>query len=666
MKESIKESREKSKNQILSDIAEIYHLLERQNATITSLYEEKNLESKFPALTEILNEMDASEEMRFACVDRIVGLKEASLLNVLQKLGISEERSTQIRKKLLRVTRDFYRQKHEEILDFIQDNHLLTPFLREVLFSVHRIGQHFDTFFESWQKRLILGINKDLNERFGGDLSAILRELESSIEVSNEDFSAQGGFTHKGELSDRSYSVPVLRGRQYQAVSYAEFFAQEFQGLQEALVESLQRLEEIDTVCEELEQKDAHLEYFRALKNALLQRDCGHLLESWRLVDKAWMQISTPLQIGHPLEYYEDHFRKAVAPEWDLRIARIYEGKDLLEIETKREFSVSKESVLRFYKSFSATFPQTPFKDSIDQCVAQSLAQTQCYGGMPMLFYGAELNGLFSAQVVPNDEKVSQKYGKKIFYFPDRVRELSMAKPFMLLTSKTFPKDFLDFVRTLLFFRERDWHRVYEISTIGHEFGHILWVDSESELRLNESGVFKNIEEFKATMGGLVSYFVQENKTLLKEVIASVISRAVGLVAWKKEDEVLPYYCEGLIHLDVLFSAGVLRYRGDFESHALEISLDKESLESLQQVYTEVYRKLVLVYLNKQDARIFLDSFMQKDNKGCYEPTREQVRRFTEDYYAQYERIGQVKDPLTSQMWKQNHQQGQMQGQMNV
>jgi len=32
------------------------------------------------------------------------------------------------------------------------------------------------------------------------------------------------------------------------------------------------------------------------------------------------MSIKTPFQISHPLEFYEDKYRKAVAPEWDLRI----------------------------------------------------------------------------------------------------------------------------------------------------------------------------------------------------------------------------------------------------------------------------------------------------------------------------------------------------------
>jgi len=36
--------------------------------------------------------------------------------------------------------------------------------------------------------------------------------------------------------------------------------------------------------------------------------------------------------------------------------------------------------------------------------------------GKPMPIYGAEFNGLFSAQVVPNDEIVSAEFGKKILH----------------------------------------------------------------------------------------------------------------------------------------------------------------------------------------------------------------------------------------------------------
>lgn len=44
----------------------------------------------------------------------------------------------------------------------------------------------------------------------------------------------------------------------------------------------------------------------------------------------------------------------------------------------------------------------------------------------------------------------------------------------MRIASEIFNKDFLDYGRDILFFKEKIWKRVYEVSTIGHEFGHIF------------------------------------------------------------------------------------------------------------------------------------------------------------------------------------------------
>lgn len=641
------------KQKILNDIARIYSFVSIQNKETNAFYQNLNSPIISDILQDVLECLMDNDEVRFACVERIVGLKEAAILNVFNKYKIDEKLQEKLRKNLFIITRDFHTSKHKEILNFIHKNTLLTPFLREMLESVHRIGIAFNGFFVSWQERLILGINKDLQIAFKGDLKAILKALESSFEVCTKDFKHQGGFSYEGEISDRSYSVPILKDSAYSAVAYAEFFVDDFRAIKEAFDVSLQKLENIAEVCKELEQKDAYMNYLKTLKNALLQKDCGELLEAWREVDRAWMEISTPLQIGHPLEYYEDHFRKAVAPEWDLRIARIYEGVNLLGEEDS--FRVTKAMILDFYLQYSKDMPNTEYKQRIDQCVQESLHKTQCYGGMPMLFYGAELNGLFSAQVVPNDEEVSKKYGKKIFYFPDRVREISIAKPFMQLSKITFPKEFLDFNRELLYFRAEDWYKIYEIATVGHEFGHILWVDVDSELKMNLSGQFKNIEEFKATMGGLAFYFCAKDKPLLKELIFNTIARAVGLIAWQKENEVLPYYCEGLIHLHILFLSGVLRYKGDFNAIALDIIINDITLQTLQKCYLEVYNTLIVTYLHKQDAKNFLEKFVKKDNDGYYKPIHKEVCDFVEDYYKKYEEIGQLQDSLTPKQWQDNY-----------
>ncbi|MCH5323428.1 MAG: invasion protein CiaB [Helicobacter sp.] len=661
----------KDENTILSELAEVYTYLQTKNREISDWYlalEQKPLaipkilEKTFHQLTLLAQQSkgDCSEETKvcekeilLALLDRVVGLKENALENILEKLKCKESLKYQIKEEMLKLTQDFYVKRYEAVILYLTQRELLTPFLRELIACVHKIGLVFNDFFRHWQNDLILGINKDLSEKYKGDLSAILEALTPSFEVSK-----------KGEISDRSYSVPVYQEGKYKAVAYASYFKTEFARFKEIFEEVLEKLSEIEEICPALEQKDAYLSYLLALKNALIQEDTQELLESWREVDKFWLAISTPLQIGHPLEYYEDHYRKSVAPEWDIRIARIYQGRDLLK-ERQEDFKISQREIWDFYQNFSESLPPIPQKHSINECVRQSLLQTQSYGGIPLAFYGAEFNGLFSAQVVPNDESVSAKFGKKIFYFPDRVWSLACAKPFMLLSSKTFCEEFLDFNRNLLFFRKNDWYKVYEITTIGHEFGHILWVDSESELKMNQSGHFKNIEEFKATMGGLAYYFTYlglnrqreipdiYSKSLLKEVIYSTISRAVGLIAWLKDDEVLPYYCEGLIHLAILFESGVLEYEGDFSKVALRIN--EEKFFDLVALYLETYAKLACVYLGKQDAKDFLEFYVILDKKGEYKPKNAKIRDFVEDYYAQYQAIGQVVDEITPTMWKKLH-----------
>ena len=66
----------------------------------------------------------------------------------------------------------------------------------------------------------------------------------------------------------------------------------------------------------------------------------------------------------------------------------------------------------------------------------------------------------------------------------------------MKLTSEIFDKTYLNFGRAILFKHPEIWRRVYEISTIGHEFGHIFFIDEDTENLMNKSGVFKYIEEF--------------------------------------------------------------------------------------------------------------------------------------------------------------------------
>jgi hypothetical protein len=150
---------------------------------------------------------------------------------------------------------------------------------------------------------------------------------------------------------------------------------------------------------------------------------------------------------------------------------------------------------------------------------------------------------------------------------------------------------------------------------------------------MNGTGQFKNIEEFKATSGGLMAFFVNERDELKKHIVDDLVSRAVGLMAWREVGEVLPYYCEGLIHLDILFTSGVITY----DEH---IEIDYSKYNEMKETYQKAYKKLAETYLAKVDANEYLKQYTVKEN-SVYLPIKEEIRSFVEHYYAQYKEIGQ-------------------------
>ncbi len=183
------------------------------------------------------------------------------------------------------------------------------------------------------------------------------------------------------------------------------------------------------------------------------------------------------------------------------------------------------------------------------------------------------------------------------------------------------------------------WHEIYDISTIGHEYGHILWIDADTETKMNGTGQFKNIEEFKATAGGLMAFFHNEREELKHHVVDDVVSRAVGLMAWREVGEVLPYYCEGLIHLDILFGSGVMTYDG-------QIQIDYTQYDAMKEGYQNAYKNLAENYLKKVDASEYLGQYAVKID-GIYLPKDEKITSFVEHYYARYKQIGQQTTTLS-------------------
>lgn len=599
----------------LEDLQVIYDELQVRQKSLNGYYDLLEKEHKRAAFTVdsflMLLKLPNTPETKVAALNRIINLKEDSLNQVLTKAGLSDEEIALKKKLAYGFVSTIHISRHESLLSWVDEEELLTPFYRSLMFGVHLVGVRLSTWQSAWTEHIIDGINKELSSTYNGDDTKVMEMLNQKGLLD---------LAPNGEVGDRCYSVLKKDDNgDYISVSYKEAFPKEVENVELALDQLIKSLEDKDD--EVYNQKVEWIDYFKAIKSAFGHTVCNELIEKWADVDRAWMKVTTPIQVGHPLEYYEDHYRKAVALEWDLRV-----------INPKLQDGSSTRSNIKNFSSNMAKDMTANAIKTIDNNLKQ-VDETQLYIGQPILYYAAEFNGLFSAQVVPNDEDVSSEFGKKIFAYADFVMESKRAKPTMKLSVETMGEQFVKDQNDLLNNNPKLWHEIYDISTVGHEYGHILWIDSDTEGKMNATGQFKNIEEFKATTGGLMAFFINDTKELREHIVNDVVSRAVGLMAWREVGEVLPYYCEGLIHLDILFRSNIIAYDG-------EIKIDYSAYESMETEYTNAYKDLVKTYINKVDASEYLNNYAVKIN-NVYLPKNENIRKFVEHYYDRYKEIGQ-------------------------
>lgn len=616
-----------NKDKFLNDLDEVYSFLNTQKSNVNKLisYLENNEFEKLTIIEEFAKylELEISDDLRFALITRLVNLRDDSLVQVLKKQNKNEEEIIELQEDAYCFVRDFWHEKHKNTVDYIKNNNLLTPFYRAIFQGVYEVGLKMSSWQSLWTAHIINGTNKELMNKFDGDEEKVFKYLEDNKLLD---------LGHNAMIADRSYSALVKEKDAYHSQAYIKAFKTQTT----AVIDTLEEFEEslIELEDEEYGEKWNYILYIQSLIKAFGEEKTHLLVSRWADVDRAWMKIKSPVQIGHPLEYYEDHFRKAVALEWDIRL-------------TNPEFSQNDNRVNKIKSAFAKIFEnleQSKENKSVYDFSLKSLDEVQLYIGRPALFFAAEFNGLFSAQVVPNDEIVSKEMGKKIFAFSDEILQTTRAKPFLKLSSEIFGQEILKEDREFLFNETAAWHKVYDITTIGHEFGHILWCDDETESLMNKTGNFKNIEEFKATTGGLVSFFLDnsnDEKELEKQVLIDTVKRAVGLMGWMEVDEVQPYYCEGIIHLSGLFDSKVL----DFKDEKLIIDLSASKYEDLKKWYVQTYTSLAKHYLDKKDASEFLNIYAVKESK-YFMPVNKKINAFVKSYFKRYQEIGQELDNL--------------------
>ncbi|MFA6788502.1 MAG: invasion protein CiaB [Arcobacteraceae bacterium] len=619
-----------TQEQFLNDVNTLYVYLDDQKNNINQLI--THLENKnYEQLTLIdmfathlgLGVLD--DTLRLALITRLVNLRDDSLVQVLKKLSKDEKEVIVLQEKAYGFVRNFWEEKHQTTLEFIKKENLLTPFYQAIFEGVYHVGIKMSQWQSTWTAHIINGINKELLAMFEGNEAKAFEYLEE-----NKLFD----LGHNGQIADRSYSALVKQyDGNYESQAYIKAFKKETTQVINALEEFVDKLIELDD--EIYSQKWNYVEYLQTLIKAFSEDKTHRLVEQWANVDRAWMKITTPIQIGHPLEYYEDHFRKAVALEWDIRLSNPKFEKNAQRVEKMKTMFSTIFHSLHIGENYEA-------HKAIFDFSMKSLDKVQLYIGRPASFFAAEFNGLFSAQVVPNDEIVSKDEGKKIFAFSDEILQTSRAKPFLQLSQEIFGQEFLSLDRNFLFKEDKKWHQVYDITTIGHEYGHILWCDDETESVMNKTGNFKNIEEFKATTGGLVSFFIGNSENeLTQQVLIDTIKRSVGLIGWMEVDEVQPYYCEGLIHLTGLFESQVLTWKNE----KFSIDLSEDAFVALKQWYIKTYQELALHYLHKKDATEFLNKYATKEKK-YFMPNNDTINAFVTHYFERYKAIGQELDTV--------------------
>lgn len=589
-------------------------LVKSRKAKLNKLYDTLNDPSPHPLVQRGLElcKLQDSPNTRLAMLRRLVDLKEEALSEEFNKRGFKQSECEEKKDLLYTLVSSLYEVEHEDLI--AQAKPFLDEFELCVVQGVHKLGIIFNAFTRSWQKNIIYKNHALLQSEFASLQDVLVFLDKNKLYQTNEE----------GKKADRAYGGLLKFGSSWSMQPYAKLFADHVSRLDYEFSNLLEKLQSFELNPA----RKSYIKYFSLLRHAFNEKDNAKCILAWQDVEFAWMEIKGPLQIGHPLEYYEDPYAKSVALEWDLRIKDDYPF-DVSAFETNIK------------KSFKHIYDNLGVKDeALFNKVNASIDKTQCYICLPALYYGANLNGLFSAQVVPNDEFVSSQTGKKIFAFLNHVYNSSKAAPFMKLPSMVLPKDFLDYTRDILFFQEDVWKKTYEVSTIGHEYGHILFIGDDTEARMQASGVFKNIEEFKATMGGLINFFLHEEKELIKPVFAQFISRTIGLIAWQRVLDVRPYYCEGLIGLELLFSSNTL----SFEENKLSIDLEK--YDTFKAVAMQRYEELASNYLARKDAKEFLDRFAVMEGE-YYLPTNPKIKEFVNWYYALYEKHGNEvdKDP---------------------
>jgi hypothetical protein len=274
----------------------IYEIVTKRNEKINSLYNDLGeYKELFENILKEIN-LEINEETMHSITQRFVNLREDALLNMMKKANFSNKEIIKAQITVYNYVKEFWLKSHQEMIEEMKE--YLTPFYYELFKGIHNIGIVFSDWQIEWTNAIINGINQDLLTEFNGDEAKIFEMLRSKQLFD---------LGHNGE-ADRCYTVLVKEDNEYKVKTYPEIFQNEIYLATKHLQELILKLNNYED-----EYKKEWINYLNKINDALLCDERDNLVKKWSEVDIAWMDVKSPIQVGHPLEYYEDHFRKTVA-----------------------------------------------------------------------------------------------------------------------------------------------------------------------------------------------------------------------------------------------------------------------------------------------------------------------------------------------------------------
>ena len=301
-----------NKAQFLENISKIHDIFNAHEAHYNSLSEWISTPGEYREVLDTFLDtlgIEKNAETYYAAASRIGDKKFEPLDIYLEKTWASREKRDEIFEASYNFVRSYYERLQWEMIVSIETEKLLPEFYLKIFQHTHKLWALYSTLFLKWNKKLLFETNRALEERFDNNQD----DINAFIEQNN-----LMDMGHRGESADRTYSILLPEGDSYVSKSYGEIFPEEVWAIIAAYDNFIADLEKSED--EIFERKSAYIEYFTAIQNAWNQQDVNELVAAWSEVDIKWMAIDTPVQPGHPIEYYEDKYRRAVSIEFDMRL----------------------------------------------------------------------------------------------------------------------------------------------------------------------------------------------------------------------------------------------------------------------------------------------------------------------------------------------------------